>query len=117
MRLIAHGTKNLTWNRRLLGLLLEELHVDDLFFDLVGPRGLPTKRYPQAVAIAVALRHSWRPDDLFGIARKVGIRLRERDLKRAAPESQSKAAKTGKRESAEKAAQPRSTGVSTRRKR
>jgi len=44
MRLIAHGTKNLTWNRRLLGLLLEELHVDDLFFDLVGPRGLPTKR-------------------------------------------------------------------------
>jgi len=116
MRLIAHGTKNLTWNRRLLGLLLEELHVDDLFFYLVGPRGLPTKRYPQAVAIAVALRHSWRPDDLFGIARKVGIRLRERDLKRA-PESQSRAAKTSKRKSAEQAAQPRSTGVSTRRKR
>ena len=85
LRLIARGTRTLIWNERLLKLLLEELHVDDVFFDLFGsPSALPRTRYAQAVAVTIALRHSWRRDDLFNVARRLGIRLRERDLRRLA---------------------------------
>jgi hypothetical protein len=62
---IAVRTRGLTWSERLLDLLLEELHVGDDFDRLVGStRGLGCALYPQVVAIAVLLRHSWSEQDL-----------------------------------------------------
>lgn len=117
MRLIVRGTEKLAWNRPLLALLLEELHVDDLFFELVGPpRRLPMNRYAQTLAVAVALRHSWRRDDLFDIARRLGIRLCERDLRRVAKNSPHKTQGPAKQECGEKSVQRRSSRVSLRRK-
>ncbi len=77
LRLIAGSTKRLSWNGRLLAVLLEELYVDDLFTELIGPpQRLPTARYAQAVALAIALRHSWRPDDLLDVATRLGINFK-----------------------------------------
>lgn len=38
------------------------------------PNDLPHGRYAQAIALAPALRHSWRAVDLACILRRVGIR-------------------------------------------
>jgi hypothetical protein len=52
------------WTLTLLQALLEELYVDDSIVDLLGElRSIPVSRYPQLIAVALALRHSWRPDD------------------------------------------------------
>jgi hypothetical protein len=46
-------------------LLLDELYVGEEFDALVGrPERLSVKRYAEAIAVAIALRHSWRSDDL-----------------------------------------------------
>jgi hypothetical protein len=66
-------------------LLLQELHADDELFDLIGsPAAISRTRYPQVIAFAIAFRHSWRRDDLFSIARALGLRLNERRLVRLA---------------------------------
>ena len=76
LRLIAERTTGLPWTNDLLTLLLDELYVEDLFTVLVGPpHRLPASRYAQAVAVAIALRHSWRPDDLADVAQRLGVRL------------------------------------------
>jgi len=76
LRLIAEKTSGLSWTKDLFALLLDELHVDDLFSELVGPPDrLPVNRYPKAVAVAIALRHSWQPDDLGQIAQQLGVIL------------------------------------------
>ena len=52
------------WTLALIQALLEELYVDDSIVDLFGElRLIPVARYPQLIAVALALRHSWRPDD------------------------------------------------------
>jgi len=80
LRLLTDRAATLGWSRALLSLLLNELHVDVLFTTLVGnPRHLPVRRFPQAVAVAIALRHSWRPDDLSHLARRLGIALSTHD--------------------------------------
>ena len=57
--------------------LIEELYVEEEFNALLGdPEVLPLWRYPQAIALAVALRHSWRPDDLACILRRLRIRTK-----------------------------------------
>jgi hypothetical protein len=61
LRLIAARTAVLKWSPALLKLLLEELFVGDFFIELIGiPERIPERRYAQAVAVAVAPRHSWR---------------------------------------------------------
>lgn len=76
LRLIAARTAGLTWSRSLLTVLLDELHTNDLFNELVGKlHTLRVRRYPQAVAVAIALRHSWRRDDLTRLAKRVGVSL------------------------------------------
>jgi hypothetical protein len=76
MRLIAARTRRLTWSRALVSMLLAELHTDDLFTEIVGaPNRLTPSQFPQAVAIALLLRHSWRQADLTRIARRLGITL------------------------------------------
>lgn len=61
-------TAGLRLTRSLLLLLLEELSIDDEFDEIVGnPDDLPATRFPQAIAMAIALRHSWRGDDLESV--------------------------------------------------
>ena len=72
LRLIARQLRSLSWSPALLALLLDELYVDDLFEDVVGnPDTIPVNGYAHAVAVAIALRHSWRPDDLAAAARRL----------------------------------------------
>jgi hypothetical protein len=83
---LAVRTQNLRWSRRLLLLTLEELNVDEGFAELVDrPERLPLRRYPQAIAVAIALRHSWRPDDLSRLTRRLHLpvakNLRRRSLR------------------------------------
>jgi len=61
-------TRDLCWSRELIDLLLDELHVSDEFDDLIGrvPPSAPVN-YPQLVALALILRHSWYPEDLARI--------------------------------------------------
>jgi len=71
---LLEQTNGLKLSRSLLLLLLEELSIDDDFDVLVGtPDELPASRFPQAIAMAIALRHSWRRDDLDGIAAQDGM--------------------------------------------
>ncbi len=72
--LFAKGASTLRWSQALLTLLLDELHADECFFELVGDvRHLTVRQFPHAIAVAIALRHSWRPDDLTHVARRLGI--------------------------------------------
>lgn len=76
MRLFAARTMKLTWSRALLKVLVEELYPDDLFSELIGNLDrVPRRQWPQVIAIAVALRHSWRRDGLARIARRLHISL------------------------------------------
>ena len=56
-------------------VLLEELYVDDGLEELLGksPTELQVRQYPQAVAVALILRHSWRADDLACILERLGV--------------------------------------------
>jgi hypothetical protein len=61
--------------------LLDELNIDAMFTELVGrPHGLPARRYPQAIAVALALRHSWRREELMKFAKRLGVKLSAKDL-------------------------------------
>src|SRR5439155_22916752 len=54
-------------------LVLDELRTD-VFREFVGDaRHLSIRRSPQAIAVALALRHSWRPDDLAQLAKQLAI--------------------------------------------
>src|SRR5205814_10710297 len=73
---VRTGSVTIGWSRTLLTLLVDELQVKDRFFELIGDvRHLPIRQYPQAIAVAIALRHSWRPDDLAHLARRLRITL------------------------------------------
>ena len=77
LRTVAVEAARVRWSGRLLCVLLQELYVDDHVSQLVGdPRLLPLARYPQAVAVALAIRHSWRADDLRRILKRIGISTR-----------------------------------------
>jgi hypothetical protein len=77
LRVIVDGASRVTWSRRLLATLLEELHVDDLFVEIVGhPQRIPVRRAAQAVAVALVLRHSWHPQDLNWLVRRLGLSVR-----------------------------------------
>jgi hypothetical protein len=68
-------THKISWSANLVTVLIEELYVEEEFKALLGnPEALPRRRYPQAIALALALRHSWRSDDLACILRRLRIR-------------------------------------------
>jgi hypothetical protein len=74
LRRLLAPTADMVWTRDLLIALLDELCVDDVFDALVGdPKRLPKRRYAQAVAMALLLRHSWRWDDLSDVATRLGL--------------------------------------------
>ena len=78
---LVDQTRRLAWSRRLIGLLLEELHISDDFDRLIGPtRRLRPSRYPQLLAIALVIRHSWCRDDLARITKSLGLSLRHSNL-------------------------------------
>jgi len=75
LRLFAARTATLPWSRALLKLVVRELYPDDLFAELIGNLDrIPRRRWPQVVALAVALRHSWRRDGLAQIVRSLQVR-------------------------------------------
>lgn len=81
MRSFAARTKKLTWSRALLKLVVAELFPDDLFTELVGNLDrVPRRQWPRVIAIAVALRHSWRRDGLTRIAKRLRVSLTTTDL-------------------------------------
>ena len=87
LRLFAERTATLAWSRTLLNLLLDELHTEKFFTELVGsPRRLSVHRYPQAVAVAIALRNSWQPDQLTRLAKRLGIALSVKDVPARPPQ-------------------------------
>ena len=74
MRLFAARTAKLTWSRALVKLVVAELFPDDLFTQLVGNLDrVPRRQWPHVIAIAVALRHSWRRDGLSRVERQLRI--------------------------------------------
>ena len=76
MRSFAACTARLTWSRPLVKLVVDELYPDDLFDDLVGNLDrVPRRQWPYVVAIAIALRNSWRPDGLARIAKHLQLSL------------------------------------------
>src|SRR5207245_1324747 len=76
LRPVAARARQPTWSRALLKLVVEELYPDALFAELVGRLDrIPRRQWPYAIAIAVALRHSWRRDGLTRIARRLRVSL------------------------------------------
>ena len=74
LRLLAARTTQLQWSRALLKLVVHELYPDDLFSELIGNLDrVPRRRWPQVIALAVALRHSWRQDGLTRLVRSLRI--------------------------------------------
>jgi hypothetical protein len=74
LRLLAARTRQLQWSRALLKLVVHELYPDDLFSELIGNLDrVPRRRWPQVIALAVALRHSWRQDGLTRLVRSLRI--------------------------------------------
>lgn len=43
---------------------------------------LPVARYPQAVAVSLAMRASWRRENLFELVKALGIRVSPKELGR-----------------------------------
>jgi hypothetical protein len=76
LRLFAARASQLTWSCALVKLVVEELYPDDLFTELVGTLDrVSPRRWPQVLAIAVALRHSWRRDGLTRVANRLRVSL------------------------------------------
>jgi hypothetical protein len=74
LRLLAARMTKLQWSRALLKLVVHELYPDDLFSELIGNLDrVPRRRWPQVIALAVALRHSWRQDGLTRFVRSLRI--------------------------------------------
>jgi len=77
LEILVDRANRLRWSSPLLRLLLEEMWVGEEFETLLGPpRALDWSRYPQAIAVAIILRHSWRRDDLRRTARRLGLSRR-----------------------------------------
>ena len=76
LRLFAARARDLTWSRALLKVVVEELYPDDLFAELVGNIDrVPRRQWPRILAIAVALRQSWRRDGLTRLAKRLRVSL------------------------------------------
>jgi hypothetical protein len=77
IRVAVSSTKALRWSRPLIEAVLEELYVDDHFEELLGraPGDLRPGQYAQAIAVALILRHSWHPDDLACMLKRLKLRV------------------------------------------
>lgn len=75
VRAAVSATKGIQWTRPLIEAVLEELYVDDHFEELLGqaPGDLRPGQYAQAIAVALILRHSWHPDDLACMLKRLKL--------------------------------------------
>jgi len=75
VRSAVSATASLRWSPSLMEVLLEELYVDNGLDELLGKSSTEfrVRDYPQAVAVALILRHSWRADDLACILARLGV--------------------------------------------
>jgi ParB/RepB/Spo0J family partition protein len=81
VRLIAERTAKLGWSPMLLRLLLEDIRPDEMFLEVLGrPDRIAAKRYPQAIVVALALRHAWQRDDLMTFSKRLGVKVTSKDL-------------------------------------
>lgn len=65
LRVLAELTENLEWSPALFLAVLQELAVGDEFKQILGdPSSIPPSRYPQAIAVAIALKQRWYPGSL-----------------------------------------------------
>ncbi len=81
VRLVAERTAKLAWSSMLLRLLLEDIRPDDVFVELLGkPERISAKRYPQALAVALALRHSWQREEFLTFSKRLGVKVTSKDL-------------------------------------
>ena len=81
LRLFSSRARTLTWSRALVELIVGGLFPDDLFCELVGQLDrVPPRQWPHVLAVAVALRHSWRRDGLDHLARRLRVSMSARDL-------------------------------------
>ena len=57
--------------------VLEELYIDEHFEELLGraPGDLRPGQYARAIAVALIIRHSWHPDDLACILKRLKLRV------------------------------------------
>ena len=69
LRKATTATMRLDWSPALFATLLEELGEHDGLESLLGrvPTDLNVVAYPQAIALALILRHSWQPHHLCKI--------------------------------------------------
>jgi hypothetical protein len=77
VRAAVSATKGIRWTHSLIEAVLEELYVDDHFEELLGraPGDLRPGQYAQAIAVALILRHSWHPDDLACMLKRLKLRV------------------------------------------
>jgi hypothetical protein len=67
-------TNGLRWSAALFDALMDELMVgDEEFVALLGPARVATTQYPQAIAVALALRHSWNDVSLREFVRRLRL--------------------------------------------
>lgn len=80
LRRFAAAAAKLRWSRAFLTVVVEELYPDALFTELVGDlHRVPARRWPRVLALAVALRRSWRRDGIAQLARLLHVRLATKD--------------------------------------
>ena len=81
----THGEAHLVSRAREVGR--RGTFPDDLFTELVGNLDrVPRRQWPHVIAIAVALRHSWRRDGLTRIAKRLRISLSTKTIVRGHPD-------------------------------
>ena len=81
LRVFSARARTLTWSRALVKLIVEELFLDNLFTELVGDLDrVRPHQWPHVLAVAVALRRSWRRDGLAHVARRLRVSLPAKDL-------------------------------------
>lgn len=74
---LARKTRDMRWTPALLRIVVEELGVVDDIVKLLGRRRLETAGgIPQVIAVALALRHSWRVDDFAATLRRLRRSMR-----------------------------------------
>lgn len=76
VRMIAERTVKFAWSPSLFRVLLDDLGSDGLLVEILGkPDAIPARRYPQAVVVALAARHSWHRNSLKHLMKRLGIKL------------------------------------------
>lgn len=74
LRRLVRRTNGLRWSAALFDALMDELMVgDEEFVALLGPTRVATTQYPQAIAVALALRHSWNEVSLREFTRRLRL--------------------------------------------